>query len=66
MERNDLSTLTPQQREEQMQEKLMQEYDLMVERTMKRLEESARISGRDRPTRRRMRRGASEEGTLEG
>ena len=66
MERNDLSTLTPQQREEQMQEKLMREYDLMVERPMKRLEESARISGRDRPTRRRMRRGASGESTHEG
>jgi hypothetical protein len=66
MERNDLSTLIPQQREEQMQEKLMQEYDLMVERTMKRLEESARISGRDRPTRRRTQRGASGESPLEG
>jgi len=65
MEQDD-GSLTPQQLEVKLQEVMMEEYDRMVERTMKRLEESARISGRDRSTRRRTQRGASGESTLEG
>jgi len=66
MEQDDLSTLTPRQREERMQEVLMQEYDLMVERAMRRLEETARISGRDCPARRRTEHETPGESTREG
>jgi len=54
MEQGD-GSLTPQQLEEKLQEVMMEEYDAMVERCMQRFGESARATGRDRPTSRRNR-----------